>query len=71
MEREDVTSTSIRSIGYDPINKKMQVEFVKGAVYTYSDVSEDVYTALLTSASIGGALAKLIKGGGFPYERTE
>ena len=71
MEREEVTSTSIRAIGYDPASKKMQVEFVKGAVYTYSDVSEAVYTALMTSTSIGGAFAELIKGGGFPYERTE
>ena len=71
MDRDPVTSTSIRSIGYDSESRKMEVEFIKGAVYTYSDVSETVYNSLMTSESIGGAFSKLGKGGGFPYEKVE
>ena len=70
MDRDPVTSTSIRSVGYDPKSKKLEVEFLKGAVYMYSDVSETVYNSLMTSESIGGAFATLIKGGGFPYEKV-
>ena len=46
------------------------MEFIKGAVYMYSDVSEAVYNSLMTSESIGVAFATLIKGGGFPYEKV-
>ena len=71
MYRDAVNSTSIKSIGYDSKLKKMEVEFKKGTVYTYSDVSEEVYDTLMTSESIGKAFASLIKSGGFSYEKTE
>tara|TARA_A100001391_G_scaffold110033_1_gene73898 strand:- start:271 stop:534 length:264 start_codon:yes stop_codon:yes gene_type:complete len=71
MDRDPVNSTSIRSIGYDSESKKMEVEFLKGTVYTYSDVSDEVYNTLMTSESIGKAFSSLIKAGGFSYEKTE
>ena len=71
MDRDPVNSTSIRSIGYDPESEKMEVEFLKGTVYTYSDVSEGVFNTLMTSESIGKAFSSLIKSGGFSYEKTE
>jgi len=71
MYRDSVNSSSIRSIGYDPESKKMEVEFLKGTVYTYSDIAEGVYNTLMTSESIGKAFASLIKSGGFYYEKTE
>jgi len=68
MSREPVESSSIRSIGYDPMSKMMEVEFNKGAVYVYEDVPEDVYHTLMTSESIGRAFSELIKSAGYTYE---
>ena len=38
MERTPVTSTDILSIGYDTDNQTLEIEFIRGAVYQYSDV---------------------------------
>ena len=35
MEREHASSSNIRSIGYEPVNQTLEVEFVNGGVYQY------------------------------------
>lgn len=69
MDRDPVESTSIRSVGYDQESSTLEVEFIKGAVYAYSDVPEDAYLSLLASESIGAAFSKLVKSAGYEYER--
>lgn len=35
MERQYVSSSNIASIGYDPDNQVLEIEFLSGAVYQY------------------------------------
>jgi len=59
MQRQTVSSSRIRSIGWE--NNAMEVEFHNGAVYQYYDVSQLEYQRFLKSASLGSALSKLDK----------
>ena len=61
MERQRVTSTNIRSIGYDATNGTLEVEFNSGGLYQYFNVPETVYTALMRAASKGRYLNDHIK----------
>ena len=63
MERQQVTSTNIESIGYDPETKTLEVEFKKsGSVYRYDAVPEDVFEELKNAKSVGTYFGKAIKG---------
>ena len=61
MERQRVTSTNIRSIGYDATNETLEVEFNSGGLYQYFNVPETVYTALMRASSKGRYLNDQIK----------
>ena len=60
MERKSVTSSNIKSIGFD--NGTMQVEFRGGAVYDHFDVPGDAYDKLMSADSKGAHYHKAIKG---------
>jgi len=62
MDRTPVVSSNVASVGYDKESSTLEIEFNNGAVYQYFDVSEHVYESLLGADSIGGYLAKHIKG---------
>ena len=53
MKRVQLASSMIASAGYDAPRRVLEIEFVGGAVYQYSDVSVDVYEALLNAPSHG------------------
>ena len=53
MERQPVTSSNIRSIGYDASTFTLEVEFHNGRVYQYSGVPESAYVGLVQAASHG------------------
>lgn len=59
MQREIVSSSRIRSIGWD--EDILEAEFHNGAVYQYYDVSESEYRAFMNSSSLGSALSRLDK----------
>ncbi len=62
MERKEVTSTSIKSVGYDPKTQTLEVEFKpKGRLYHYSNVTEKEYTGLMGAASKGKYFNRNIK----------
>lgn len=61
MERQRVSSTNIRSIGYDPDRGTLEVEFSNSAVYQYYNVPETVHTSLLRASSKGRYLNDHIK----------
>lgn len=61
MERNVVKSSNIRSIGFDPTSKTMEIEFNSGAVYEYSGVPDSVYTEFLLSESKGKYLHTQIR----------
>jgi hypothetical protein len=53
--RFKVKSTNIRSLGYDPLTKAMEVTFhgSDDAVYTYQNISPMMYAELMNAESIG------------------
>ena len=53
MKRKAVESSNIASIGYDPENEILEVEFNHGGVYQYSDVPQDEYENLMNAESHG------------------
>lgn len=52
MERKKVSSSSIRSVGYDDRNRVLEVEFSDGRVTQYSGVSAEVHRRLMGAPSI-------------------
>ncbi|MBO0438929.1 KTSC domain-containing protein [Candidatus Enterococcus ikei] len=59
MQRQYVSSTRIRSVGWS--NNTMEIEFKDGAVYQYHNVSQSEYLAFMNSSSLGSALSRLDK----------
>ncbi|GAC1388036.1 MAG: hypothetical protein NVSMB31_01360 [Vulcanimicrobiaceae bacterium] len=55
IERIPVNSKAVRSIGYEPITRTLDIEFHSG-VYRYNDVPETEYEGLLHAESIGRAV---------------
>ena len=52
MDRKKVSSSSIRSIGYDERNRGLEMEFNDGRITQYSGVSAEVYRRLISAPSI-------------------
>lgn len=53
MIRQPVSSTDIRSIGYEPESKILEIEFHSGGIYQYFGVPASVYQGLMSAASHG------------------
>lgn len=70
MERQYVTSSNILSIGYDPANMILEVEFTTGAIYQYYDVPQSIYDGLMAADSHGTYLSAYIKKGGYRYAQV-
>lgn len=63
MRRQVIESSVIRSVGYDPSSKTLEIEFEPGdRVYQYFDVPEAVYQELLAAPSRGHFFNERIKG---------
>ena len=62
MQRQPVESTNVRSVGYDPATRTLEVEFRSAGVYQYSDVDEETFNQFMASSSKGKFLNKSIKG---------
>ncbi|MBE9140925.1 KTSC domain-containing protein [Nodosilinea sp. LEGE 07088] len=69
MGRIKVSSSNIASIGYEPNSRVLEIEFINGAVYQYSDVPKLVYEGLMAASSHGSFLDKNIKKAGYLYRR--
>jgi len=52
MEKKEIESRLIKSIGYDPEKKLMVVDFTTSMVYEYRDFPEEVFNKLLEARSI-------------------
>ncbi|AKF84075.1 hypothetical protein MFUL124B02_40065 [Myxococcus fulvus 124B02] len=61
MQRTPVTSSNIRSIGYDASTATLEVEFNDFSIYRYSGVPAQLHESLMNSASKGRFLANFIK----------
>jgi hypothetical protein len=53
VRRKQVDSSVIATIGYDPRRCLLEVEFLTGKIYAYSDVPPAAHDALLAAESIG------------------
>ena len=62
MIRQPVSSSNIRSIGYDSISQTLEIEFHSGSIYQYFDVPESIYNALMSASSHGSFFHRHIKG---------
>lgn len=62
MDRTQVASSNIASIGYDPDTNTLEIEFSNGSVYQYYDVPEHIYDEIMSASSHGSYLATNIKG---------
>jgi hypothetical protein len=54
MTRTPVKSSNLKSVGYDPKSKTLEVEFHTGAVHQYEGVSPQSHKKMLAAKSIGG-----------------
>ena len=70
MERAPVSSSMIRSIGYDPDTRSLEIEFIKGgSVWLYSEFPPEEYEALQGADSAGKFFLSRIKGK-YPETKT-
>lgn len=61
MDRISVKSSNIKSVGYDPEEKILEVEFKNGGVFAYEGVPAKAVAELHASESIGKYLHSNIK----------
>ena len=60
---QPVDSTRIEAVGYDADSQTLRIRFKSnGSVYDYDDVPQDVYDALMNSASVGRYFGESIEG---------
>jgi len=69
MHRTPVSSSNIRSIGYDSQAATLEAEFTSGDVYQYFDVPEHLYRELMNASSHGQFLNDYIKYG-YRYKKV-
>ena len=69
MDRQPVTSSNIKAIGYDPSTQTLEVEFSNGGVYRYTDVPAQVHADLMAAESVGRYFAANVRNA-FKAERV-
>jgi len=53
MIRQRVRSSDLRSVGYDPTQSILEIEFNSGGIYQYFNVPGNVYHGLMAASSHG------------------
>ncbi len=61
MFRQSVSSSNLRSVGYDFHTSILEIEFNSGGVYQYFNVPASVYQALISASSHGTYFHAYIK----------
>ncbi len=69
MKRVALQSSSLRSLGYDPEQQILEVEFSSGALYRYEAVPPEVVQALLEADSLGRHFNQVFKPQHYRYRR--
>lgn len=62
-------SSALRSVGYDAGTRVLEIEFVGGAVYEYTEVPRRVHEELMGAPSHGRCFGRVVRGR-YPYQRT-
>lgn len=60
MERQQVRSSSLASVGFDPATNELEIEFREGAIYRYS-VPRRIHQELMAAESMGAYFARRIR----------
>jgi hypothetical protein len=71
ISRIPVTSSALRSVGFDAGSSTLEIEFVSGAVYQYFDVPRSVYLEFLAAPSKGRFFNADIRDAGYRFLRVE
>lgn len=61
MFRQPVTSSNIRSIGYDAEAHVLEIEFHSGGLYQYFEVPQPVYDGLMAASSHGSFFHRYVR----------
>jgi hypothetical protein len=61
MDRQFVSSSNIRSVGYDLLQMLLVIEFHSGNIYQYRGVPHNHYKGLMSAPSKGTYFAHFIK----------
>jgi len=69
MKRINVTSSSIKSVGYELDAQILEVEFTREAIYQYKNVHYEDVLGLLFSDSVGKYFDQHIKNN-YQFEKT-
>ena len=67
MDRRRVSSSNLRSVGYDEERSILEIEFLAGPVYQYFNVSYGIYRGLMNASSKGGYFDTYIRKRGYRY----
>jgi hypothetical protein len=63
MQRQNVESSNLLSIGYDPQASILEIEFVSnGEVWQYYDIPSNIFEELITADSKGRYFHRNIRG---------
>ena len=69
MNRTPVTSSNLKSVGYDAASQTLEIEFHSSGVYQYSQVTQSVHSGLMSASSHGQYFNANIKNAGYPYQK--
>ncbi len=61
MQRQELWSGNLRSVGYDPTAWVLEIEFARGSIYQYYGVPPTVYNRFLEARSYGVYFARHIR----------
>jgi hypothetical protein len=69
IRRTAVSSSALRSVGYDAAARVLEIEFHNGDVYQYFEVPPEVYEELMASDSLGRYFHRKVRSGQFRYRK--
>lgn len=68
MNRTPVSSSNLKSVGYDQSSNTLEIEFHGGRIYQYYKVPKEIYQGLMAASSHGKYHHRRIKGS-YQYSR--
>lgn len=61
MDRQYVSSSNLRSVGYDAETETLEIQFNSSGIFQYYNVPERIYEGLMNASSKGSYLHTYIK----------
>jgi hypothetical protein len=53
MKRKPISSTQIKSVGYDLETRTLEIEFHRGSIYQYTPITQEAYESMMKAESPG------------------